>query len=107
MCDDLELPGPCPRCGHELTTGDIDYQLRGDNIVSMLICPKCDFEQELDTTRMDDIDYDDDEEDEDFDPWTSLKDPDEEDEEDEEDEDGADMFPNGRDYDAEDEDGPF
>ena len=98
----MEIPDQCPICNHELSIDDIDYQLRGDKIVSMLYCPKCSYKKKLDVSDMDDMD---DEDDDDFDPMALLKDPDEDDEDDEIGE-SADMFPNGRDYDAEDEDGP-
>lgn len=105
MSVDFELPCECPICGHELTIDDIDYQPKGDKLVSMLYCPKCSFKKKLDTTDLDDFD-DEDEEDDDFDPMACLKDPDEDDEDTEDDDEGVDLFPNGRDYDAEDEDGP-
>lgn len=106
MSVDFELPCECPICGHELTIDDIDYQPKGDKLVSMLYCPKCSFKKKLDTTDLDDFDDEDGGDDDDLDPMACLKDPDEDDEDTEDDDEGVDLFPNGRDYDAEDEDGP-
>lgn len=107
MSIDFELPCECPICGHELTIDDIDYQPRGDKLVSMLYCPNnnCRFKKKLDETYIEE-DMGDEEDDDDFDPMDFLKDPDEDDEDEEDDDEGVDLFPNGRDYDAEDEDGP-
>lgn len=100
----LDIPDKCPICGRELSIDDIDYQPRGDEIVSMLMCPKCNFKKKLDVPDMDGMD--DEEDDDDFDPMVLLKDPDENGEDEKDDEEGVNLFPNGRDYDAEDEDGP-
>lgn len=107
MSVEFELPCECPICGHELTIDNIDYQPRGSKLVSMLQCPRCNYQKKLDTVDMDDIDGETEEEDDDFDPMALLKDPDEDDEDTKDDDEGVDLFPNGRDYDAEDEDFPF
>lgn len=77
----------CPICGYELTIDDIDYQSKGDKLISILYCPnyKCNFKKKYDETYIEDVDDIADEEDEDFDS----------------------MNPSQRlDEDAEDEDGP-
>ena len=46
--DTLDFPYNCPICGTELDPGtDIDLIPRGDRIISMLYCPKCNYKKKL------------------------------------------------------------
>ena len=87
MSANFKFHSDCPICGHELTSEDIDHQPKDNKVVSVLYCPKCNFKKKLDTICLDDLN-------------------DEEDDEDDGDDDdeGVNLFPDGRDYDAEDED---